>query len=300
MTKITAASVPSYFINLARRPDRRAFFQAQCQRLGLAACRIEAVTPEDLSVEEVSRLATGTRGRPVRPIEFACIKSHLRAWEQFLLSDAAIGAFFEDDALLSDSLPDFFADCAKANSWGFDLIRLDQARRVRLFPARHESAHGIALREFRSTLHGTAGYILTREAAQRLLAYPGWGRTQFDLALYDPFRAPGNLVSRALIEPALCVQFASRADMRKNEGIGRSDIDPPRQTGEPAKIVSPERQVSRALSSMVLGVRNAVDHLRLLGKGLETGRVGFKGDSPYMDEGPSEKAPQAESTKRSA
>ena len=40
-----------YYINLARRTDRRDFMEAQFQKLGLAATRIEAVTPADISEE---------------------------------------------------------------------------------------------------------------------------------------------------------------------------------------------------------------------------------------------------------
>ena len=48
----------AYYINLARRTDRRASMDAQLARLGIDAERIEAVTPADISVGDL-HLYTG-------------------------------------------------------------------------------------------------------------------------------------------------------------------------------------------------------------------------------------------------
>ena len=42
--------IPLYYVNLASRPDRREFMDAQFARVGLAATRIEAVTPAATSI----------------------------------------------------------------------------------------------------------------------------------------------------------------------------------------------------------------------------------------------------------
>lgn len=203
-------------------------------------------------------------------------------YRDFLSSGEQFGAFFEDDAVLSDSLPQFLKSYVSSAGFGYELLRLDHAPRVRLFPAVATSPQGSAIHEFRSTLAGTAGYLLSRSAAGRLLDYPGWGETQFDLALYDPFQAPGNLVSRALVNPALVVQFASRGEVRNNAGIGLSDIDPPaRSASRPSYIERLKRVAPNGVSSLIKGVSNAVDHLWNIPKGLKATRVYFKGDSPY-------------------
>ncbi|SDG88656.1 glycosyltransferase family 25 protein [Pelagibacterium luteolum] len=269
------------YINLDTRADRREFFEEQTRRLGLDFKRQSAITPADLTPDEIARFCAAGQG--IRPVELACIKSHLAMIEDFVSTGKALGAFFEDDALLSDTLPQFLEDYEDSGGFGYDLIRLDHARRVRLFPASQTTSTQIAIHEFRSTLTGAAGYLLTRDAALKLAAYNGWGDRVFDHALYDPFSRPGNLLTRANVNPALVVQFASRGESRENSGIGLSDIDPP----PVRKIVSshkPRHRIANtrtSISAFARGIRNALDHLILLPKGLKSTRVYFKGDSPY-------------------
>eukprot|EP00873_Tetraselmis_striata_P030983 jgi/Tetstr1/451247/TSEL_038283.t1 len=202
------------YINLDTRADRREFFEEQVQRLGLDFKRKSAITPADLKPDEIARFCS--EGQGIRPVELACIKSHLAMVEDFVSTGEALGAFFEDDALLSDTLPQFLKDYEDNGGFGYGLIRLDHARRIRLFPASRTTSTNIALHQFRSTLTGAAGYLLTRDAALKLAAYNGWGERVFDHALYDPFSRPGNLLMRANVNPALVVQFASRGETREN------------------------------------------------------------------------------------
>lgn len=269
------------YINLDTRADRREFFEEQVQRLGLDFKRKSAVAPADLKPDEIARFCAAGQG--IRPVELACIKSHLAMIEDFVSTGEAFGAFFEDDALLSDTLPQFLKDYEENGGFGYRLIRLDHARRVRLFPASRTTSTNIALHQFRSTLTGAAGYLLTRDAALKLAAFNGWGERVFDHALYDPFSRPGNLLARANVNPALVVQFASRGETRENSGIGLSDIDPPpvRKIASPRKPRHRIANMRTSISAFARGIRNALDHLILLPKGLKSTRVYFKGDSPY-------------------
>lgn len=49
-------SIVLRYINLDTRSDRRQFFESQSVRLGLDYRRIQAVTPDDLTREDVDRL----------------------------------------------------------------------------------------------------------------------------------------------------------------------------------------------------------------------------------------------------
>ena len=51
------------YLNLQSRPDRRAAMARQLSELGLAAHRIEACTPEDLSPRDIERYCNPTRSR---------------------------------------------------------------------------------------------------------------------------------------------------------------------------------------------------------------------------------------------
>ncbi len=258
------------YINIGARSDRRDFFENQCKQLGLAPIRIEAATPRDLTRQETDMAL-------IRPVEMACIASHLRMIGDFLATGTAFGAFFEDDALLSDRLPAFLADIAANKGFGLDLIRLDDSRRMRVLPAVARAAPDVALYPFRSTPIGAAGYILSRKGAQSLIDFSDWGRRQFDLEIYDPFRRPGKILYRAQASPALCAQIGNRAAKRPDTGIGQSDIDPPSTQSEPPRQPV---SLSRATAHAIGKVRNAVDHLVNLPRGLKTISIDFTEDMP--------------------
>lgn len=277
---------PLYYINLASRPDRREFFEAQCARLGLVPRRIEAVTPADLSPSDRSRYCNRERFTFMRESELACLRSHVKAWQAMIDDGVPFAAIFEDDALISDTLPDFLAEMEPSSFLGLDLVRLDHARRVRLFPPFRTTASGIALHAFRSTLRGAAAYVLSDRGARTLLAAE-LGDVQIDLALYDRSARPGRLLKRALVNPALSVQFASQGAARNNAGLGRSDIDPPRaERTEDFSHLYRERHpfrygLRKALAALAAGLPNAADHLVSLPRGLKRARVAFKGDNPF-------------------
>jgi GR25 family glycosyltransferase involved in LPS biosynthesis len=112
------------YINLDKRLDRRQFFEEQVRRLGLDCRRISAVTPNDIGADELTVFCS--EGDGIRPVEFACIRSHLAMMDDFLSSGEQFGAFCEDDAMLSESLPQFLSD--------YDDLALDRRRDL--------SAHG--------------------------------------------------------------------------------------------------------------------------------------------------------------
>src|SRR5690242_19024849 len=93
-----------YYINMARRTDRRAFMEAQLAKLGLEATRIEAVTPETFLASAV----TASRGR-LTPVALSCSLSHVKAAEALLASGDPCALILEDDAILSTRLPEFLA-----------------------------------------------------------------------------------------------------------------------------------------------------------------------------------------------
>src|SRR5690606_22896953 len=97
----------AYFINLARRTDRRDWMESQFAKLGLDAKRVQAVTPDDISPEQRQASCDPHRYHWMTEVELACSLSHIRAMQTFLDEGRSHGLIFEDDLHLSPRLPAF-------------------------------------------------------------------------------------------------------------------------------------------------------------------------------------------------
>lgn len=176
----------------------------QFSRLGLAATRIEAVTPANLSDAQRAQILRMESG--VRETGGYCVSlSHLAAMRAFLATGAAFALIFEDDAVLSPSLPRFIASFEAAPP-SLDLLRIETSgRRIRL-KASEPAIAGFAICRAYSWEAGSAGYIVSRRGAEALVAAPEMLSKPLDESMFDPYEPlPRRLAVRQL-EPALCIQ----------------------------------------------------------------------------------------------
>jgi glycosyl transferase family 25 len=263
--------LPIYYINLAKRTDRRAFMDDQLAALGLKGTRVEAVTPADLTQDEIDSYCDGRKPRYLRRNELACTKSHERAWQMMIDAGQERALILEDDAELSPKLPGFLAELDR---FDFDIVRLEATGpTIRVFPPVARSEGGIDLRPFRSTPVGAAGYILKQSAARQLLGHPAFRVLQTDLVLYNPFDAPGAGLSRVQTVPGLCQQLGgTHVDKRE---VGRSDI----AHVDERHIFAIEHPVRfrwiRFRAGLKKGLRNALDHFASKKQGLTRMRIPF-------------------------
>lgn len=262
--------LPIYYINLASRPDRRAFMEAQLQALGLSGTRIEAATPADLTDVEKATYCDPNKPRFLGVKELACTRSHERVWQAMIDAGDARALVLEDDAELSPALPGFLAGIVADDT---DIVRIETAvSRLRVFPPVLTLA-GIDLRPFRSTPMGSAGYILKGSAARRLLGHPAFRMRQTDLALYNPFEEPGASMTRLQTVPGLCRQLGdANSDLTE---IARSDIA---HHGEPhhfARLHPWRYRLLTLREGLANGWRNAVDHFASKKRGLTRMRIPF-------------------------
>lgn len=257
--------LPIFYINLASRPDRREFMDVQLRALGLVGTRIEAVTPADISAEEANLYCNGENPNYLRKNELACTRSHELCWQTMLDLGAERALVFEDDVKISARLPALLNELDTIDA---ELIRIDAlGSTIRVYPVHQTTASGIAIRRFRSTTAGSAGYIINRSGARKFLGHTQLRERAFDLVLYDPFEKPGSDVSRVLTEPALCQQVGSYHD--KTANIGKSNITP-----DGVQHIYPQRHpirywIKRIRTGAKRGFRNAVDHFAEKKKGLE-------------------------------
>jgi glycosyl transferase, family 25 len=60
-------TLPLFYINLARRVDRRRFMEKQFAESGIAAERVEAFTPEEVPIASLARWTDPVHPRHVSP-----------------------------------------------------------------------------------------------------------------------------------------------------------------------------------------------------------------------------------------
>jgi glycosyl transferase family 25 len=168
-----ASSLPLVFVNLERDAERRARLEAELARLNLQGERLHAVWWADLPATEQDTLYSAqlNRAQYYKPLvngEKGCYASHIQAWRQLLASDAPAMVVLEDDVRLDDRLADGIAAIA-ALDIPWDMVKLlgrvrEKVRRQRpLLP-------GVALVEYQRVPSMTAGYVVSRAGAAKLLA----------------------------------------------------------------------------------------------------------------------------------
>ena len=207
-----------YLINLARRPDRLAAMLRQAGGLDLE--RVEAL---DAAQAEPGALDPWfEEGGPLGEIpkgDKACLLSHRRAWELFVAGTHSHAVFLEDDVRLSKS--------ASALLAGSDWI----PQNVGIVKLEHYGPHGqrVLLTDLRagpppfqlgrmlSRHTGAAAYILSRDAAERLLR-----ETRFDLPVDHLLFNPNNSRLFARLNPWQLLPAVAR----QQEFVGeKSDIE---------------------------------------------------------------------------
>ena len=209
-----------YLINLARRPDRLAEMQIQAEKLGLALTRVNALDARDADVSSVDRWfqADGPLGEIPRG-DKCCSLSHRQAWSRLVASGAAFGAVLEDDVVLEDGA----AFALGGTGWipqNIDLIKLEHygpPGQSVLLSDFTDLGQGFRIARMRSRHTGAAAYILSRRAAEMLLAI-----ARFDLPVDHLLFNPNNSKIFARLKPWQLLPTVAR----QQDFVGdKSDIE---------------------------------------------------------------------------
>ncbi|HEY4274545.1 MAG TPA: glycosyltransferase family 25 protein [Rhizomicrobium sp.] len=209
-----------YLVNLARRPDRLATMEIQAHALGLALTRLDAVDAKLAEPQTVDRwfAADGPLGEIPRG-DKCCSLSHRAAWERLVASGAPYAAILEDDVVLRPGAR--FA--LGGTEWippAIDLLKLEhygpRSQSV-LLSDMTEVGSGFRIGRMRSRHTGAAAYILSRRAAEILLALP-----QFDLPVDHLLFNPNNSKIFARLAPWQMLPVVAR----QQDFVGdKSDIE---------------------------------------------------------------------------
>lgn len=196
----------SYIINLDRSVERFRFVASQFDQLGAPYERVSAVDASSACIRVEDYQRNFSDWPRLYPPEVACFLSHVICWKQIASGADDYGAVFEDDILVSSQLGSYLTskiipkevDLLKIESFMYE-VKFSRFGRVRV-------GSNMAFRA--ASFHpGTAGYILSKTAAQRLLElYEGGINCPVDHFLFDKnFAVSGSLRVFHLIN-ALCVQ----------------------------------------------------------------------------------------------
>jgi len=196
-------------INLARAGERRAHMQAELAEAGITASFPPAFDMNEHAAEVMLQHCkpTGPWGT-FQPGNMACTISHEMAWERFMASDAMYCVVLEDDVFVS---PDIAAWLSDMSWWPADaqLIKIERwnGRNTKVLLAKDGPAHlGRQLRRLFGRHVGSAGYILNREGARRMLAHRPFA-VSIDNYLFNRNASPAaRSVVTYQVSPALVQQ----------------------------------------------------------------------------------------------
>ena len=166
----------SVVINLTRATARRARMQAQFEAIGLDVEFHAAVDGRQLQPADYDLVDREFRRRaglwPQADGSIANWLSQRQVMQQLVERGPDLLSIFEDDARVSEDLPEILATLAR-KPFDFDVVKLNRrADHKRFLPCRRLTATHAAGR-LKYSDYGSEGYVITRDAARHLLtAFP--------------------------------------------------------------------------------------------------------------------------------
>jgi GR25 family glycosyltransferase involved in LPS biosynthesis len=255
----------AYYINLDRRPDRRAFMDEQFAALGLGVERLQATTPETINSDEIAPYSMADVSKHLSPPEIAISISHFRVWKRMLDQGRRRVFVLEDDLLLSRRLPAFLS-AFESEANGVDILRLETHQtEVWIHPKGELGPAGLSLHLPLSFESGAGAYVMSATCAARILSSP----ERFSLPLDDLLFSPASpFRKRSIIRvavPALALyRFEVSPDFNVPAGILTSDAHDGRLTrsawkrrNKPAGLRRIYREIAR-LKSQAAGAFQAI------------------------------------------
>ena len=185
MFVLCSVMLPIYVISLETAQSRRAAITGRMKELGLAFSIIEAVRGADIPVDQKASLVSHRRrqhlGAPFSDGALGCLMSHRRAWERIRDGHIDAALILEDDAVLAPAALDVLPRIA-ALKGRFDLINLHHTSgRPLVDIARLSPTHALSITRYASI--GAIGYVVSRDAAERLLAVSTPGIFEVDVMM---------------------------------------------------------------------------------------------------------------------
>lgn len=249
-------TLPIYVINLDRRPDRWRAISGDLNQIGLMAHRISAIDAQFLARQTEDGHGNGNELTRVMGVgEEACLLSHCKALNEFLLSSHPAALILEDDAEVSSDI----SGCLQSIDWWSRITGLLQlgllVEKVRLMgPDIGQTPCGRRLYPILYRSGGTAGYLINRETAQIILNHCTEPPMPIDHLLFNMYRSPlARRLKPVQVNPAM---------VRQKNSIFPSDIV---QSRDRVKMIGKiSRKKAKGLNRSLHNAR--ILGLRLIGK----------------------------------
>jgi glycosyl transferase family 25 len=197
-----------FVINLPSAIKRRKFQEDQLISLGLDYQILNAIPVDDIN-DEIYKKHYFDWQRPLKKTEVSCYFSHRSAWNKIIESNQP-ALILEDDALLSQCIPDLLIDLSKKQN--IDLINLENRARKKFVAKRGQdiTCHSKLLRLYQDRT-GAAGYILWPSGAKKLIQC----QQKKGIALADAHITACYNINAYQVEPTPIIQL----DMCQEYGI---------------------------------------------------------------------------------
>lgn len=196
-----------YLINLDRSADRLQAMSKRFANLGVTFTRVSGVDGRMLSQSEIDRFAGSSE---MTPGTIGCLLSHRKCWQAIADGDEPFAAVFEDDMVLSSKSAPFL----KSAGWipgDTDILKIESFNRVtRIEKKGIDAGDGFQLVRLMDEHLGAGGYILSRQAAAKLLEWTDGMYAAIDRAIFRPSNGIFGRLTVYQITPALCIQSQFR------------------------------------------------------------------------------------------
>jgi glycosyl transferase family 25 len=208
----------SYLINLDRSCDRLTFMTEQFCKLGCDFTRVSAVDARMFTPEQIrDALAPNQKWPyPLTPAEIGCFLSHKKCLELIAQGEEDHAAIFEDDVLFGRDADKLFAsgDWIPADA---DIIKIETHDKIVLLGTHLPCAEThFTVARLRSRHLLSAGYIISKPAAQRMLAFMEKPSAPLDHFLFDSEFGPFSNFAVYQTYPAMCRQVGLESTIDGN------------------------------------------------------------------------------------
>ena len=204
-TKISAL-----VINLDSAKERLSFQQKQLGQLEIDYQRWQANSVDSLTDDEYEKWANDWQ-RKLRRTEVACFLSHYRAW-QYIANSGQSFLVLEDDALLSQDLPNTLLEISANQDIKYDHITFETRGRKKLISKKGTYLNDdIVLHELFLDKTGAAAYLLTPKGARIIIEQV----RKHGAGLADALLCHTKLLKSMQSVPALAIQM----DMANHYGM---------------------------------------------------------------------------------
>ena len=169
------ADIPVYVISLARAEERRENMRRQLDALGMGYEIVDGVDGAKLAPEESPRRVRPVKfkmvyGREMTKGEIGCFLSHCAVLERVAESGVECALILEDDAVLSDDLPNIVKRVNECE-WHWDAVLLSAAKRRALDAFLCDLGGGRRLVRYQRKPSTATAYMVRPAGAKKLLAH---------------------------------------------------------------------------------------------------------------------------------